>query len=331
MGGGLGRVSRHPEYYLSDGSVSFLTGSTLFRVHRSFFERESDVFRDLFASAAEEDPQSGSDARPFTLDVHPDDFARFCWVWYDREYSYGQQPKENWVTILRLSTRWAFPRIKELAVRELEALHLPPAERIAIYNEHGIDDERLFSSYVEMCRSPTLPSEEEARLIQMDALVNILQAREDAQRKAVELGHESPTSACLEDETLREIVSRFFKPAGLNLRSNGTSSTGSEVQAQASNLNGERAQGTSSANETITLGEPQVPNKKAQATSGQSHAVGEAEDKTNTTKATQAKETEEKEKAEKERKQEQEREARERSQKTGGQRQQQNTPRRGGK
>ena len=187
-----------------------------------------------------------------------------------REYSYGQQTKENWVAILHLSTRWAFPKITELAVRELEALRLPPAEMISIYNHYGIDDERLLDSYMELCKSPTLPTEAEGHLMQMETLINVLQAREDAQRKAVELGHESPTSASLEDGTLREILSKFFRK-GLDPRSGGTST---RSEAQASNLNGERAHRTG-ASETITVGQPQVPDRKAQSTSGPaSHAVG---------------------------------------------------------
>jgi hypothetical protein len=53
-------------------------------VHQSFFERESAVFRELFASAAEDDVQSGTDARPFTLDVTAGEFEQLLWVWYDR-------------------------------------------------------------------------------------------------------------------------------------------------------------------------------------------------------------------------------------------------------
>jgi len=101
----------------------------------------------------------------------------------------------------------------------------------------------------------------------METLINLLQAREDAQRKAIELGHESPTSASLEDETLREIVTKVFKK-GLALRPNGAS-TGSG--AQAPNLNGERTQGTSS-RETITLDQPQIPDRKT--TGPSSHVVG---------------------------------------------------------
>jgi len=275
-----------------------LTGNTLFRVHRSFFERESEVFRELFASAAEDDPLVGSDARPFRLqDVTVGEFEQLLWVWYDRDYNYREQTKENWVTILRLSTRWSFPKITGLAVRQLEALHLPPAEMISIYNRYGIDDERLLDSYVELCRSPTLPTEADGHLMQMETLINILQAREDAQRKAVELGHESPTSASLEDSTLREILSKFFKKG----------------------LNGERAHRTG-ANPTITVGAPQVPDRKAQPTSGPaSHANDspqtgskgkesqekeqekekEKEEKTKAEKAKEAKEREELAKAEK--------------------------------
>ena len=136
--------------------------------------------------------------------------SRFI-VWLDREYSYRQKTKENWVTILRLATRWSFPNIKELAVQKLEALDLRPAERISIYTEHGVDDERLISPYVELCKSPTIPTLADSQLIQMETLLNILQAREEVQCEAIKLGLGSPRNASLGDETLRETVSRYIK------------------------------------------------------------------------------------------------------------------------
>ena len=175
------------------------------------------------------------------------------------------------MTILRLATCWAFPKIKELAIRELDTIVVSPAERIAIYNEHGIEDERLLNSYIEICRSPTVPTEEEGRLMPMETLINVLQAREDAQRRALMLRHDSPTSAGLEDETLREIVLRFF-PVSLDPRSSGIP-TGSGVQASTSN--GRHTQRTS-ARETITLREPQVPDRRTQSASQElSHVIGE--------------------------------------------------------
>lgn len=156
-----------------------------------------------------------------------------------------------------------------MALRELDAQGLSPAERISIYNAHGIDDDRLFDSYVELCKSPVLPTAEEGHFLQMETLINVLQAREDAQRRASKLDHESPTSASLGDETLREIVSKFFKK-GLGPPSDGTS-TGSGVQAP--HLNGEPHQRTSTS-ATITMQDPQVPDRTSQSTSRTpSHAV----------------------------------------------------------
>ena len=97
--------------------------------------------------------------------------------------------------------------------------------------------------------------------MRMDTLIKILQAREDAQRKAVEIGHETPTSACLEDEALREIVLKLFEK-GLDPRSSGTS-TGSGDQA----LDLNTAQRTLGGTSTIIVGEPQIPDRKAQTAS----------------------------------------------------------------
>lgn len=116
-----------------------------------------------------------------------------------------------------------------------------------------------------------MPTEADGRLIPLEILINLLQAREDAQRKAVELRHESPTSASLEEGALREIVSKRFNQ-GLSPRSYGAA-TGSG--SQASDLNGERAHATRASASTITLAEPQIPDRTARPTSRPpSHLVG---------------------------------------------------------
>ena len=56
----------------------------MFRVHKAFFQYESEVFRDFFESTANDVPTLGTDTCPFTLDVTAEDFAQFLWVWYDR-------------------------------------------------------------------------------------------------------------------------------------------------------------------------------------------------------------------------------------------------------
>ena len=134
---------------------------------------------------------------------------------------------------------------------------MPAAERISIYDANGITGERLISSYVDMCKSPNVPTVAEACLLQLETLIDILQAREKAQQKAIEMGHETPTSACLEEESLREIVSSHFEKGVLNPRSSGTS-TGSANQAPDLNLQRK----TRATPATITMREPQVPDRK---------------------------------------------------------------------
>ena len=101
--------------------------------------------------------------------------------------------------------------------------------------------------------------------MRMGTLIKILQAREDAQRKAVKMGHETPTSACLEDEALREIVVSKLFEKGLNSRSSGAP-TGPGDQTLDLNATHRTLGGTSIIN--IMAGEPQVPDRKVQ-TAGQ--------------------------------------------------------------
>jgi hypothetical protein len=95
---GVSPVHHHPDYYLKDGNITFLVRhtyfhvalalivtweqvqDTLFRVHRHFFEVESQFFLQEFAKT----PKDGtSDSSAFRLDkVTISDFSNFLWVWY---------------------------------------------------------------------------------------------------------------------------------------------------------------------------------------------------------------------------------------------------------
>ncbi|KIJ65992.1 hypothetical protein HYDPIDRAFT_87309 [Hydnomerulius pinastri MD-312] len=246
---GVGRVIRHPDYYIHDGTVSFIAERSLFRVHKSFLERESEVFRDLFASS-EDDRECGSDAKPFTLDVTSEDFARLLWVWYNPKYSYSRQTKETWLTILRLSTRWKFEEVRRLAIRQIEKINLQPVEKISIYKEYGIDGDLLLPSYIELCKSPTLPSPAEGERLKMETVLKIVAARERAQRIAAENGL-NPTSASADNEVLKAIIADLFE-LGLTSHSNGTPA----------GAGGQASNGTSATPEVITVKEPEVPGKK---------------------------------------------------------------------
>ncbi|KAG0697423.1 hypothetical protein DFH29DRAFT_946411 [Suillus ampliporus] len=203
------RITRHPQYYLHDGSVSFHIAGTLFRVHKYFFERESEYFRQAFETAM---PQGDghSDQAAFRLDdVKVSEFERLLWVFYNPQYMYDEQPKDHWITILDLATRWKFPGVRDLAVRQLQKLDMKPVERIITYDKYNLDKSLLLPAYMLLCKQSSR-SIEDGEQLGMPTVLMISEAREYAQRFAAEQGCPSPTSADAEDEELGEILRSVF-------------------------------------------------------------------------------------------------------------------------
>ncbi|KAG2340331.1 hypothetical protein BDR05DRAFT_890231 [Suillus weaverae] len=211
---GTPRITRHPQYYLHDGSVSiharhlFVAG-TVFRVHKYFFERESEYFREGFKAAG---PQGDgqSDQAAFRLDdVKISEFERLLWVFYNPQYMYDEQPIDHWITILDLATRWKFPGVRDLAVRQLQKLDMKPVERIITYDKYNLDKSLLLPAYILLCKQPSR-SVEDGKRLGMPTVLKINEAREYAQRFAAEQGCHSPTSADAEDQELVEILKDVF-------------------------------------------------------------------------------------------------------------------------
>ncbi|KAF9228507.1 hypothetical protein BS17DRAFT_877718 [Gyrodon lividus] len=260
---GVSQIMKHDEYYLKDGNITFLAEGTLFRVHKSFFERESEFFRTLFAPSSK-DSDEGSDVKPYTLDVQSIDFAQFLWVWYNQDYTYSRD-KKAWLVTLRLATRWDFPKIRMLAIRQLEELKLQPVEKIAMYKEYKVDNDLLLPSYMALCRSPTLPSPSDGELLTMETVLKLANARERALLDAAASGCESPTSASASDEVLGSIIAELF---GLTPQSNGGTTVGMRGQA-------------SSTSKVPTLQKPEPTRKGSQNTRTNGEQTTSASNKTN--------------------------------------------------
>ncbi|KAG2139233.1 hypothetical protein DEU56DRAFT_735645 [Suillus clintonianus] len=212
----ISRIKHHPQYYLRDGSVSFharlpflVVAGTLFRVHKYFFERESEYFREGFEEAGPQE-DGHSDQAAFRLDdVKISEFERLLWVFYNPQYMYDEQPKDHWTTILDLATRWRFPSVVDLAVRQLQKLDMKPVERIVTYDKYNLDKSLLLPAYILLCKQSSR-SVEDGEQLGMPTVLRINEAREYAQRFAAEQGCSSPTSADAEDEELVEILRGVF-------------------------------------------------------------------------------------------------------------------------
>ncbi|KAG1878814.1 hypothetical protein F4604DRAFT_1954415 [Suillus subluteus] len=163
---GFSQIINHPQYFIPTGDTQFLAQNVLFKVHRYFFEREPSSFREIFFDSV-------ANTKPYTLDVKPEDFAHFLWVFYDEDFEYENQPLEKWLVILGLATRWGFGKVRKLVVRQLEKLDLQPIDKIKIYSDFRIDAQLLIPSYSTLAKSPTLPPLSEATKLDMKTILKL--------------------------------------------------------------------------------------------------------------------------------------------------------------
>ncbi|KAG9312168.1 hypothetical protein JVU11DRAFT_7459 [Chiua virens] len=226
---GVSKMQRHEDFYLRDGNICFMVENTVFRLHRYFFERESKYFQQLLnPTGAGED---GSPDSPYTIrDVTSDEFAQLVWVWYNPGYSFSRKGKEHWLTVLRLATKWEFPEIRNLAIRQLERLDIEPVEKVFIYKCYDVSSELLLPSYVSLCRRKSLPSPEEGRILTMETILRLASAREQVVLAAAERGCATPATATAPEDIVVAVVAEQF---ALTLYSND-----SPVGIQGQSMNG---------------------------------------------------------------------------------------------
>lgn len=171
----------------------------LFRVHRYFFVRESAFFRNKLPHPPPpgEFTKGTSDSQPFVLeDTLHVDFERFLWVFYNpwvshfyasflllilnnvRKYSLYDATIEEWTSILKLAHQWDFFGVKELALRELEQLVIPPLQKIVIYHSYAIDRSLLLAAYTAFAVRDEPITMEEGEELGLDTVIQLVRARE---------------------------------------------------------------------------------------------------------------------------------------------------------
>jgi hypothetical protein len=109
---------------------------------------------------------------------------------------------------LTLAHQWSFPQVKALAVREIEKLWMPDIERVAIYQDNGVDHDLLTPWYAALCErdEPITPSE--GGRLGIETALTIAKLREMARRSPVDL--KSPIPANFHGNGLYELVREVF-------------------------------------------------------------------------------------------------------------------------
>ncbi|KAG2134781.1 hypothetical protein DEU56DRAFT_888374 [Suillus clintonianus] len=204
---------RHSEFYLQDELSVFLVDGVLFRVHRFFLQRESDVFRTMFVCPPTQDgPEGQSDDRPIVLpEVTVAEFECLLKFLYDG----GTSPSpfstaEDWVRLLSIATRYGMERIRARALHELECLPpLDPIQKIILARKHDVQ-EWLLPSYVALCLRRQPLNVLEAVELGLETMVLIAMGRESVRDPNTLREFEDTRQRLSYEEFMTDVVSDIF-------------------------------------------------------------------------------------------------------------------------
>ncbi|KIM85851.1 hypothetical protein PILCRDRAFT_5473 [Piloderma croceum F 1598] len=172
---------RHPEFFFADDNVIFQVENTRYKMHRYFFQRDSEIFASIFALPTGPG-QGSSEYNPIRLvGVKIHDFDLFLSMLYPHQIGvYSATTVDEWTAILNLAAKWKFESIKDLAIRQL-ALIGSPIDKIVLGQRHGVTD-WLLDSYRAICERSDALTLDEANRLGMENVVKISSLRQDIRR-----------------------------------------------------------------------------------------------------------------------------------------------------
>ncbi|KAK7044820.1 hypothetical protein R3P38DRAFT_3308623 [Favolaschia claudopus] len=178
---------RHQRYYLE--TITFKVEDCIFKVPRYHFEHSSDIFAQMFTFPSRTDvPCEGqTDENPVVLGgIHTAEFEALLNVLYPLNYptllSNEEGPnwntKEDWISVLKLATRWNFLAARKSAIDRLRASgDIDDIELILLARQYDIAD-WLRAGYTNLAQRAERISEEEAQKIGWDTAYRLGHMRE---------------------------------------------------------------------------------------------------------------------------------------------------------
>ena len=169
---------------------------TLFRVHRYFFIRDSTFFEEKLPTPPGDVSEGSCDKNPLVLDnASKVDFERLLWIFYNpyvarsyvlslplihrhRKYSLYDADAEVWTSILKLAHQWKFREMKELAVRELQAISIAPLQRVVLYQKYEVNRDLLRPAFIALTTRDEPIEIDEGRELGLETALRLAKARE---------------------------------------------------------------------------------------------------------------------------------------------------------
>ncbi|KAL1662378.1 hypothetical protein GGF50DRAFT_59088, partial [Schizophyllum commune] len=198
-------------FFLEDGNVRFqLEDGTLFNVHRYFFKKHAPSFAAEYLQDVAEEPIR----LPGITTI---DFERFLTMIYPSDIGERDiETVDEWTSVLRLATKWAVPRLRALAIREIEP-KATPIEKIVIAREFNLGKDWLLPSFTAICTSTKPLDYEEAERLGLRTVVDIARIREARCRASDHEPKESDfdvASAVLASSVLVPALAADVSPSG---------------------------------------------------------------------------------------------------------------------
>ncbi|KAI0031544.1 hypothetical protein K488DRAFT_71321 [Vararia minispora EC-137] len=186
---GLVQSKRH---CFPDGSVIFIVRKVVYRVHRHWMRLHMPVFFGIIETVPKDDQQEflrlhGSLLVNIIeiLDVTVREMDLIMGIFYPRSLNpfntiigLGAYKVDDWITVLRLSVKWAISDVVSLAQIKLENL-LPPLDKLVLALEHP-DDLRLWlkRSYIDISLRPEPLTPAEADRLPLEAVYLIAEVKQ---------------------------------------------------------------------------------------------------------------------------------------------------------
>jgi len=169
---------KHDRFYFDDGNISLLIGGDIYRIHKYFLVRDSAVFADMLSlpSSHGEEPEGSSDDNPIELKGQDKaDFDCFLSFFYPSSV-FDEQQGENVLTFLRVADKWQFESQKQSGLKRIRERGTA-AERIAVGRLYDEAQEMVVPAFMELCRRPHPPNEEEGFLLGVKDLILLWKIR----------------------------------------------------------------------------------------------------------------------------------------------------------
>ncbi|KAJ2930126.1 hypothetical protein H1R20_g6956, partial [Candolleomyces eurysporus] len=178
------------EYYWD--FVTFSARGRLFRVPKYRLTNESEYFASKYGldgdSGSEHEYGTVEDPRLNAVkldDVSADEFRSFLKAVYPKVmHSYLTLAKDDWLSVLKLSTRWLFNDFRKKAIEELSWLNLDPIERIQLGKEFDVEA-WLQSGCRDLVSRETVISIEDAEKINWQVAISLYIIRDGVKKDAM--------------------------------------------------------------------------------------------------------------------------------------------------